>query len=1034
MRLHHLSVTAFGPFADTVEIDFDEVGSAGLFLIHGATGSGKTSLLDAICFALFADVPGARTRKGLSSHHVPEGTQPVVRLEFSAAGRRFRIERSPEFERPKTRGTGLRRMPAAVALEERAGGAWSGVSTRHDEVADVVKDVLNLGLQQFAKVVVLPQGEVAAFLRSSPEDRRALLERLFDISTFTDVEAWLAEERRRTAAEVDTAVGHIDRDLDRLDALLADSDEPSWRSFPLDEVPARLEVAWTGEQTTVGALLARADEAELACAEASSALAQARAVSAARERGLQAQQVVTAAQEQAEEIAALRDTVRRARDADAVAGHLAGLEAAEREEAQARQTALEQGAGPVLDEAARADAAASLTRLRAADPLIDSLVLALAEADRASSALGRARAAAEAAAEAVPLARERAAAAREAHAAGAAHRQELEAVAAGLDAAEQRAIAAQHRLTIAGQVAELCAGRDAAAPELIAANHSLLQAQESLVALRARQLDGMAGALAATLTDGEPCPVCGSAEHPHVASSADLVSAEDLAEAESHHERAQSVVAELRAQESALRARIETLCEQLGADPDALDLDLLHSDVETATGVLRTAEDAARLLPDATTAEAAAAAELSAAVQAETTAAVTLETTTAALQHALDEVVAQERLLDDLVTEHTRECGCVEPLDADDPSSTETGESGESGESGDAGEPLALARSLGTAVVTGHQDAADRAERLRAALDLHAAAVLRRTERSATTLAAAAERGFDSVAEVRDALLPEQELTALRTQVSEHEHALAVAVATLGEEAVAAALQADPPDVAAAVSAEAAARRLVRETQSAHTAAESRLGQLDSLRSTLTTGIASVAEVRTRAAVVKDLADAVGGTGGGNELRMRLSSFVLAARLEKVVALANERLHTMDSGRYLLEHSDARVAGGGRGGLDLRVLDQWTGRTRETASLSGGESFMVSLALALGLADAVREESGGFDLGTLFVDEGFGSLDEDALEHVMGVLDGLREGGRAVGVVSHVPELRTRITHQVVVDKTTSGSTVRVRTTSAPAA
>lgn len=234
MRLHHLSVTAFGPFADTVEIDFDEVGSAGLFLIHGATGSGKTSLLDAICFALFADVPGARTRKGLSSHHVPEGTQPVVRLEFSAAGRRFRIERSPEFERPKTRGTGLRRMPAAVALEERAGGAWSGVSTRHDEVADVVKDVLNLGLQQFAKVVVLPQGEVAAFLRSSPEDRRALLERLFDISTFTDVEAWLAEERRRTAAEVDTAVGHIDRDLDRLDALLTDSDEPSWRSFPLD--------------------------------------------------------------------------------------------------------------------------------------------------------------------------------------------------------------------------------------------------------------------------------------------------------------------------------------------------------------------------------------------------------------------------------------------------------------------------------------------------------------------------------------------------------------------------------------------------------------------------------------------------------------------------------------------------------------------------------------------------------------------------------------------------------------------------------
>ena len=166
---------------------------------------------------------------------------------------------------------------------------------------------------------------------------------------------------------------------------------------------------------------------------------------------------------------------------------------------------------------------------------------------------------------------------------------------------------------------------------------------------------------------------------------------------------------------------------------------------------------------------------------------------------------------------------------------------------------------------------------------------------------------------------------------------------------------------------------------------------------------------------------------------MRLSSFVLAARLEKVVALANERLQQMDSGRYLLEHSDAR-AGRGRSGLGLHVLDQWTGRSRETSTLSGGESFMVSLALALGLADTVREESGGFDLGTLFIDEGFGSLDEDSLEHVLGVLDGLREGGRAVGVVSHVPELRSRITHQIVVKKTTSGSHVEVETRPSPAA
>ena len=188
--------------------------------------------------------------------------------------------------------------------------------------------------------------------------------------------------------------------------------------------------------------------------------------------------------------------------------------------------------------------------------------------------------------------------------------------------------------------------------------------------------------------------------------------------------------------------------------------------------------------------------------------------------------------------------------------------------------------------------------------------------------------------------------------------------------------------------------------------------------------------------VLREVADAVAGTSGSNTLRMRLSAFVLAARLEKVATLANERLATMGDGRYQLRHTDGLAARGARSGLGLEVLDLWTGQARDTSSLSGGESFMASLALALGLADAVREESGGFDLQTLFVDEGFGTLDDESLEQVMAVLDGLREGGRAVGVVSHVAELRTRICSQVVVVKTERGSTVRtaVASEAAPAA
>jgi exonuclease SbcC len=214
--------------------------------------------------------------------------------------------------------------------------------------------------------------------------------------------------------------------------------------------------------------------------------------------------------------------------------------------------------------------------------------------------------------------------------------------------------------------------------------------------------------------------------------------------------------------------------------------------------------------------------------------------------------------------------------------------------------------------------------------------------------------------------------------------------------------------------------------RSAQAVAERTLSSVTRLRDRITERCTAYVPVLERSAHLRELADTVGGIGPANTRRMRLSSFVLAARLENVARLANERLAVMGDGRYRLRHSDELAARGARSGLGLEVLDLWTGQSRATSTLSGGEAFMASLALALGLADAVREEAGGFDLQTLFIDEGFGTLDDDSLEQVLAVLDELREGGRAVGVVSHVPELRTRITSQVQVHKTASGSSVVV--------
>jgi exonuclease SbcC len=311
---------------------------------------------------------------------------------------------------------------------------------------------------------------------------------------------------------------------------------------------------------------------------------------------------------------------------------------------------------------------------------------------------------------------------------------------------------------------------------------------------------------------------------------------------------------------------------------------------------------------------------------------------------------------------------------------------------------------------------------------------LRVTSATEVGRVAAAEAGFDSLDDAAAAAMAPADLDRLRDRLHDHDRARSSAVAVLEDPDVVAAEAAAAPDLDAVVSAAQQARSALLMAQSAQTEVSAARRSFTKVRSSLIAGLDAAGPALTHHHRIKELADTFTGGGLNNTLRMRLTSFVLAARLDTVARLANERLRIMGDGRYTLEHSDRLAARGARSGLGLRVLDQWTGVSRETSTLSGGEAFMASLALALGLADAVREESGGFDLGTLFVDEGFGTLDDESLEQVISVLDSLREGGRAVGVVSHVGELRSRITSQLVVRKTASGSTVAISTPGAESA
>ncbi|WP_280634764.1 SbcC/MukB-like Walker B domain-containing protein, partial [Streptomyces oryzae] len=300
---------------------------------------------------------------------------------------------------------------------------------------------------------------------------------------------------------------------------------------------------------------------------------------------------------------------------------------------------------------------------------------------------------------------------------------------------------------------------------------------------------------------------------------------------------------------------------------------------------------------------------------------------------------------------------------------------------------------------------------------------------SAAQLADAARRaGFADPGDAEQAVLPEPEQRELRARLERWQAEAAAVREELADPALAAAAARPAARPEAAQAAAEAAEARLRAADAEHHAARGRVQALDELGERAAAGARRLAPLRTAYDRIARLAGLAAGTSAENERRMRLESYVLAARLEQVAGAASARLARMSGGRYTLVYSDERTSGRGRSGLGLHVVDAWTGAERDTATLSGGETFFASLALALGLADVVTEEAGGTRLETLFIDEGFGSLDEQTLDEVLDVLDSLRERDRCVGIVSHVGDLRQRVPAQLEVVKSRSGSTLRHHT------
>ncbi|MCF6735321.1 AAA family ATPase [Blastococcus sp. KM273129] len=982
MRLHRLSLTAFGPFAGTVEVDLDEVGRDGLFLLWGPTGAGKTTLLDGVVFALYGRVPGARgEEKRLRSDHADAATRTEVSCELTLGEERLRVVRRPEQQRPKKRGEGWATEQAKLVVSRLTDGGWEPVSTRIDEGSEHLRARLGLDVHQFCQVVLLPQGDFARFLRAEPEHRTELLRTLFDVDRFARAEEWLAEERTAVRARTEEARHQLGALLDRV-AQAADVDVPEELAPELVGAGAGGGVLrWVADvrataEARLASATARADAAAAEVAAADTELAGARALAARHTRRDQAAAELADLERREPGLTRLRAERDAARRAEPLRDVLDAAGAAGR--AAERAAAVLAGAVAAWQPVAGGRPADGLVARELRDGAAEARAL-LPEVDRARALERSVAALARQVGELTGRCRagEQDLAALPEQVAG----QEQEVARARAATAELPGL----RASLESAEAALVAGR--AAAELDGTLHGLREdtasardaradARERWLDLRARRLDGMAAELAAGLTDGADCPVCGAVEHPRPAApGGERVTAAD--------EDAARVVAD--AAEAALTAATGRL--------EAAEREL--AGLRARAGELPPEEQAGRV------------AELTAAVRTATGLAAGLAPAEARLRELVgrrEEVAARLGADREELRARTAERDAL-------------------------GAGLAELTARLAAARGEDADLAARVARLSAAADACEAVVAAEVDELRTRAEAEAARraaeeravtaGFDDARAAESALPGPGRLAELDGRLDGHDQRVAVLRAQLTDPELAD-LPARP-DLAALEARCAGGTRRREEAVAELEQARRCTGSLEELVGRVSAAELTLAELRAWSDQVTALADLAHGRGA-NARRMRLQSFVLAARLEQVAEVASRRLLDMSGGRYTFLHSDAQGRHGARGGLGLDVFDEYTGARRPTKTLSGGESFMASLALALGLADVVTAETGGVRIDTLFVDEGFGTLDAQALDAVMTVLDELRRGGRTVGVISHLEELRTRIPTRLEVVAGRNGS------------
>ena len=1008
MRPIKLTLQAFGPFAGQEAVCFDEFGVAPLFLINGPTGAGKSSILDAICYALYGETTGnERSGDQMRCDYADPQLITETTFEFALGQKSYIVTRSPDQEVPKKRGDGFTRKAHAVTLVElKSDGSEVLLANKPSPVKKAIEDLLGLEASQFRQVMVLPQGRFRELLLANSKDREAIFGQLFQTHIYTQIEKSL----------FDKAAG-IRREKDQFDQQIKGA---------LDVASLENEAQLKQELEWVTPLVVEHEKAyqqqQKVRDELKQQLVQAQQWVAKFNQRDSLNQEFAVLNAQAEQVAVQKLQVKRALQAGELTSSYRQFQSASEQLQSTQEKVAKAKQNLQLSESSLQDAEQAVKLAKQNANVLPDKNKALFEAQGLEKNL---RTIAEhdaqrlAADQSVKTAKEQRTVLESRIANGEVHvkekRAELESMTAQvaqIDSKQWQVNAQQQQIelrtkeqTLHSQVQTWLAEQSKAQASATQAKTEAEQSRHRANLLELQWHRNQAAILAATLEDESPCPVCGSHSHPSPAQpQGDVVTKEQV-------DNARQAQQQCYEREVAATAALQKIDQQLVHLNDEL-----QQVIKQLEGVASIDE----LLKSKQVLEAE------------------LETLRALnVAHHSDMLSKAEQKLLALREEHNKQLLVIEQaqqqqtrLQAELDSLTQS----LSPELNTLDKVLAYKASLEQEIAQltlAEQQAQQTWVQAQSQLSAARSTLQSLTEQQQQWSAEVAktqtiwdsvlkESVFTSVEEYQHALLDNPVREQLQAEINEHDTRLSRLQGQLE------ALNKDladqvKPELAAIEQQVAQCQNAVNDAFDQFTNTKSKLDNLNQVAQKLQHLYRKNAQLEAQYQVIGTLSDIANGRTGA---KVSLHRFVLGVLLDDVLIQASQRLQRMSKGRYVLRRKQERAKGNAGSGLDLMVEDGYTSKWRDVATLSGGESFMAALSLALGVSDVVQSYSGGVRLDTLFIDEGFGSLDPESLDLAIQTLVDLQQGGRTIGIISHVTELKEQISLRLDITPTRKGSSV----------